>query len=235
LARSARFRRLRVTVSAFVDAAREEFAGYRVQLVMATLTVGPEVEWHSRMVSDYCERQSRWLRRRGVPYAYAWVLELQKNGRPHFHVLWAVPRGFRLPMPDKVPVGGRCAFWRYGKSNVKRARSVGYVVKYASKGDAGLPLPTGARLFGLGCVDPRPRSRARWHALPSYLRRRTTQDDRIRRCPGGGWVDVDTGEFFESEWEMETRRLASGAFVSITLRPKAVLKYQPVPRSPLCD
>ena len=66
---------------------------------------------------------------KGIFIHYVWVLELTKRGRPHYHVLFWLPRGISMPKADKQ------GWWRHGMTNTVPARSpVGYLCKYTSKG-----------------------------------------------------------------------------------------------------
>jgi hypothetical protein len=60
------------------------------------------------------------------------------------------------------------------------------IVKSASKGDQGRPLPRGARPYGVGGFHSAKRL-AQWRALPAYVRDRTEQGDSIRRAKGGSY------------------------------------------------
>ena len=97
---------------------------------MSTLTYRPGVEWESRHISRYVQRCVEWLERRGHSYAYAWVLEMQKRGAPHYHVLFWLPVGVMLPKPDCISGRQRTPLWPHGMTKIERARSPGYIVKY---------------------------------------------------------------------------------------------------------
>ena len=46
-----------------------------------------------------CVRE--WARRKDIFIHYVWVLELTKRGRPHYHVLFWLPKGVSMPKADK--------------------------------------------------------------------------------------------------------------------------------------
>jgi hypothetical protein len=180
-----------------------------------TLTYAPEVVYSSRQITEYVRRTRAWLEARDVVYAYEWVLEMQRRGAPHYHVLWWLPHTVRVPKPDTTTGRQRKPLWPWGLTRVERARSgPAYIVKYASKGDQGRRLPTGARLYGVGGFDSAKRV-AQWRALPAYVREKTAEGDIVRRAYGGGWYVLSTGETIASEWE---RRVHWGSgFCRVTL------------------
>jgi hypothetical protein len=170
---------------------------------MVTLTYRPDVVWAPNHIRRFQEAVSEYLRRRGHVYRAVWVMELTKRGVPHYHVLIWLPRGLSLPMPDKR------GWWPHGSTRIEWARNaVGYLVKYASKiraayGD-GFRFPFGARLFGCrGLEASRPEYS---HAMrPYWLRAICHVGDRLRRRSGGGWLNVDTGEWIQSPYEIAER------------------------------
>jgi hypothetical protein len=174
---------------------------------MVTLTYGPGSEYSPRQITEYVRRMRGWLESRRIVYAYEWVLELQRRGAPHYHVLWWVPVGIRLPKPDLAEGRQRKPLWPLGLTRIERARcGPAYITKYASKGDDDRAIPKGARLFGVGGFDSAKRL-AQWRALPAYVRNRTLEGDVVRRASGGEWYVRTTGEYIRSEWE---RRVSWG-------------------------
>jgi len=220
LARSARMRKLRLVVGHHADTVRDLYAesGVRCQCIMVTLTYAPGAEYSPRQVTEYVRRMRAWLEQRNIAYAYEWVLEMQKRGAPHYHVLWWIPVGKKLPMPDSVTGRQRKRLWPWGLTRIELARSgPAYIVKYASKGDQGLPLPRGARLYGVGGFDSAKRL-AQWRALPAYVRDRTEQGSTVRRATGGGWLVRDSGEHIQSEWERRVQYGPGYCRVTMTRR-----------------
>ena len=220
LARSRRLARMRKTVSRFVDVAADGLTrpGFRPALmVMVTLTYADEGAWRPRHVSEFLLRVSQWFERRGLPYAYAWTMEMQRRGVPHYHALFWVPRGVRIPMPDRLGPGQRRPFWPHGSTNIGKARSRGYIVKYATKGDL-RPFPRHARIFGVGACERAWRAVARWAALPSWLREKSFEGDSVCRC-GADWVSRLTGEVYgPSPWSFSIRRRDPGWCVVLECR-----------------
>lgn len=164
---------------------------------MVTTTYRPDVSWDRLHITQAVKTMREWLRRRGVKARYVWVQELTKRGRPHYHILVWLPFGVRLPMFDAA------GWWPHGHTRMEWARNaVGYLAKYASKGDSQGKFAQGARLHGNGGLTGEALLEQRWWAKPAWLRDRVTWADVVRRKPGGGWVDADTGEVFRSPWRV---------------------------------
>jgi hypothetical protein len=121
---------------------------------------------------------------------YVWVLELTKRGRPHYHVLFWLPRGISMPKADKQ------GWWRHGMTNTVPARSpVGYLCKYTSKGidfDSWGKLPRGGRLYGNGGFTPSMRITRVWRLAPSWVRELIDEMDGVRKV-GCYWVNRASG------------------------------------------
>lgn len=141
LNRTRRIRRMRRVVISAADATRD-IPGFRCRGIFVTLTCADDAAWSVRDISAYVRAVREWLRRRGIPCRYQWVIELTRRGRPHYHVLFWLPVGIKLPKPD---ASGQ---WSKGLTRIELARRpVGYLVKYATKGNlADSMLPRGARL-----------------------------------------------------------------------------------------
>ena len=75
---------------------------------MVTLTYREDVEWSPRQVSGYLKCVREWARRKDIFIHYVWVLELTKRGRPHYHVLFWLPKGVSMPKADKQ------GWWKHG-------------------------------------------------------------------------------------------------------------------------
>jgi hypothetical protein len=177
-----------------------------------TLTYAQRDVWEPRHVSEYLDRLRKWCARRRVKLHYEWVMELQKRGAPHYHIVLWLPEGFKVPKPDTQ------GWWPHGMSNIKRAtRAVGYLVKYVSKGNNRIyAMPSGARLFQTGGDQAAALARHR-ACLPKWLRECIPQG-RARRVVGG-WMSVDSSEFFASPYRMRWGYDEYGcAFVTIIKR-----------------
>jgi hypothetical protein len=79
------------------------------------------IKWAMNIISDYIKRK---FGRRD--FFYNWVLELQKRGVPHYHILVLVPKEVWLPYLDEW------FFKDFGFSNIKELKNFGanYLVKY---------------------------------------------------------------------------------------------------------
>lgn len=175
-------------------------AGHRLKIIMATLTYAPEVTWCKEHVSDYLRHTKQWAARRGFELRYQWVLELTKNGVPHYHVLFWLPFGEQLPKPDKS------GHWPHGLSRIETARRpVGYLVKYASKANFTIySLPKHARLFGVGGSSAEGKIVTHRAGLPMWLTEHMQAGTRAVRVPRCGWVERETGQIFRSPFVLRT-------------------------------
>lgn len=184
----------------------------RWKVAMLTLTYRPDVNWSPGQISEVVRHIRQYLKRRSIPMRQVWVQEFTKKGRPHYHLLLWLPLGLTLPKPDKR------GWWPYGMTKIEWARNaVGYIAKYASKGDS-LCLPAkGARMHGNGGLTDEALLEQRWWKLPTWLRGDVVPADRVRRSPtgsGGGFLHPDTGQLFKSPWVV----IFKGGAVYITMR-----------------
>lgn len=169
------------------------------QVLMVTLTYsGSNDEWHARHISEFLKRVRHWLLRRRLPFRYVWVAELQQRGVIHYHAAIWVPRGLKLPMPD------RQGWWPYGMTRIEVARNaIPYLLKYLSKETSKTfgRFPKGARLYGVGGLDHSMRRARRWLGLPAFVQANSDMHDDWRRAKGGGWTAPDG-----THWPSEVRR-----------------------------
>jgi len=171
--------------------------GQRTYPVMITLTYSPRVLWNSRHVSAFLKNAREWFRRRGHKFYYVWVAELMKSGMVHFHVIVWMPKGYRLPKPD------RRGWWPHGLTRIEAARNpVGYIAKYCSKADQPNSFPKGLRTHGRGGLDAIGQIEMRWWSAPRWVRQWCSSITDVRRVTGGGFVCVDTGEWRASPWRI---------------------------------
>jgi len=136
-------------------------------------------------------------------YAYAWVAENQERGAIHYHVELIMPDGFKIELPDKA------GDWFYGCTNVKRKRSVWYIITHCGKERQSYGLPGGARRFAVWISkDFATKSKAvlRVSAYPVWIRKLILEGDfqienvKVTRAIGGGWLI--NGQLYKSEWEL---------------------------------
>jgi len=175
--------------------------GYRAALV--TLTYAPGETWEPDQIRACMQRVGAWSRRRAVPIPYLWVMELHRSGVPHYHIMFWLPKGLKLPMFD---VQG---WWPYGSTNViwSTEKTGKYLAKYVSKSADGDPndqssvlaFPAGARLFGRGGLRGTLLGRVRWFLLPGWMRSRVVDGCKVRRLRGG-FVEVASGVFWPSRF-----------------------------------
>lgn len=171
---------------------------------MITLTYAQVDGWEASHIRDYLTHVRNWLSRRGVPFRYVWVAELQDRGAVHYHIVVWLPRlgrgrwnFMKLPKPDEV------GWWPHGSSNVKWAKkSVGYLVKYASKMDdlpSDVRFPKGLRLYGVGGTLEKERVELRFWRAPLYAREALGSSADIRKVKGG-YECRFSGDFVASPW-----------------------------------
>lgn len=169
--------------------------GFRGRWAFLTLTYREVGDWSPKHVSELLGHVRKWFTRRLVRCGYVWVAELQKRGAMHYHLLIWLPKGLTLPKPDKQ------GWWPHGWTKIEWARNpVGYMAKYASKGDSGANFPKGARLYGSGGLTGGYLLESRYWKRPCWLREISVIEQPICRRHGGGWLDRGTGEIFHSPW-----------------------------------
>lgn len=193
--------RLKKLRSSVLTAARLHCAQRpRWKVCMLTLTYADFDGWLPGQISDLVRHIRQYLRRKGIPMRQVWVQEFTKKGRPHYHLLLWLPLGVTLPKPDKR------GWWPHGMTKIEWARNaIGYIAKYASKGDSLVQPAKGARMHGNGGLTGEALLEQRWWKLPSWLREdhAVVPSDRVRRAvagSGGGFVDPGSGQVYKSPW-----------------------------------
>jgi hypothetical protein len=97
-----------------------------LRLVMVDLTYDPKrSSYKPKDIQNYMKSTKQRLGEKLI--GWAWVAELHRDGRLHYHVIFAMKRGTNFPMPDK---GGS---WPHGMSKVQTARTPFYLVTYVGK------------------------------------------------------------------------------------------------------
>lgn len=178
------------------------------RMVMLTLTYAQEDGWEANQIRDFLVNLRQLLN--DNLYGYAWVMEMQKRGAPHYHVILYVKRGTRIPKPDEK-------LWSHGMSRIETVRSPFYICKYTSKAHQKAyqkeGLPPGARMFAVKIYNSDiPADELftfRISAAPAWLRphliearEQTGTEIRYARVKGGGWVIKETGEVLCSKWKV---------------------------------
>lgn len=172
--------------------------------VMITLTYARADDWEPLQIRKFMKQIKRLLG--DNLYGYAWVLEMQKRGAPHYHALLYVKRGTRIPKPDQ-------GLWEHGLSKIETAQSLFYICKYTGKLYQKEQLPTGARMFAVNvnesAVVGADVLAFRLSAAPVWLQEHLLlvsvgKGERLRwaRSPGGGWLIRNTGELVQSPWRV---------------------------------
>ncbi len=206
-----------VITSARLFSEQTTSSGFRFKPAMLTLTYAPGVDWKKNHISALLKSIREYLRRKGFAFLYVWVLELTKQGIPHYHVVLWLPKGVTLPKPDKR------GWWPHGITRIEWARNaVGYLAKYASKGTDMLALPKVARMHGNGGLSQDRRSELSWWKLPQWVREHFAIADRAIRCPGGGWISRLSGEHLESLYVFVGH---SDNWQNLHFRPKNILVH----------
>lgn len=171
------------------------------QAIMATLTYRKSVEPAAKHISKCMDAVNKWFARKygylpkivRPQLRYTWVAELTRKGKLHYHVLFFLPPGRKLPMFD------RSGFWKHGMTKLEFARHASaYMAKYASKGGNGKKLPKGFRMHGSGGFTKDERAERRYHLAPAWVRLLFSRDMKPKPCHGGGWFSPVTGEFQSS-------------------------------------
>lgn len=169
---------------------------YRV--IMLSMTYHHGEDWRPDHIRSFMLA----MRKKVKVLAYAWVLELQARGAPHYHVLLVVPKGVFVPCPDSS------GLWLHGTTRTEGARSFFYIAKYTSKGCTAGSYPKGARIFAV-FISAEVLSRlslGRFHfrlsAYPVWLQLELSdlgllyclgQFELPRPFPGGGWLSICMG------------------------------------------
>lgn len=163
-----------------------------LRAVAVTLTYADNKHFESRHVSAFLDRLRRTLKRQGHSLPYGWALECE--GRLHYHLMLWLPRDYKL---DPVRLK---RWWPWGCSWVESCRSPGAWGRYITKFDSVPKLPKSARLFGYGGLDAEGKAAVLRARLPKWLRSLLPKMDLVRKAAGGGWANVETGEWYQSPY-----------------------------------
>lgn len=187
--------------------------GYRCWMV--TLTYAKVGANKPQDVMRFLDAVRKRFNRSKHLFRYLWVAELQERGALHYHILIWFPRRYYVPKFDKA------GLWPHGITHRAVARSpVQYLTKYASKLQSKCgehAFPKGFRMHGFGGLPPAAASFRRWKFLPMWARDLGGPDLELRPQPGGGRFSKETGEWFESPWEVAGIYFVAGvgAFVRV--------------------
>lgn len=196
--------------------------GFRENVWFVTLTYRGVYDWRPRHVSDCLKAVRKWCKRRGVPFRYVWVAELQRRGALHYHLAIWLPKRIQLPRFDKQ------GWWPHGMTQRVIAKSgVGYLMKYLSKITPAHRFPKGVRIHGSGGLNQQARDICSWLNLPSWCKQqygvgelKTTGGRRVVRATGEilapmyRRVFTSTGMLLYANAELPVR-WADGAYSSL--------------------
>ena len=179
--------RCQVGVSArILQAEAAPHSGHRgLVAYMVTTTYRPGTDWTPQDWKTAIHRVRQFCNRQGAKCRYVWVAELQKRGVIHYHAVFWLPHGLRMPKWDKA------GWWPHGRCQRVKVKSsaVGYLMKYLSKGtEPGQSFPKGARTYGVGGLDFAGRRARRWLRLPAFVQGNSSIFDKWTRRVGGGWL-----------------------------------------------
>lgn len=180
--------------------------GFRTRAAMLTTTYRDDVDQCPKDVArlldhvrGHFNRASRAKYGKNHPrFRYLWVMELTKRLRPHYHLLFWLPKGIRLPKPDDR------GWWPHGSTRIEWAKyAVGYMAKYATKFCAltAAHMPKGFRTHAVGGLNKESQRELRWWKAPLDAREVFGVFADIRKVIGG-YIDKHTGEFWLSPWRV---------------------------------
>lgn len=192
---------------------------------MLTLTYRGVDDWQPNHVKETLQHLRKWLKRAyGWTLRYIWVMELQKRGAPHYHVVVWLPRQVEKAELF-LDVRG---YWPHGMTNVVKAVApVRYVMKYVSKFDSDTEFPKGARIYGVGGLDDIGSRCRRWINWPSFVQDRASIDCRWTPARGGGWVNCGTGEWLQSEWALTLRTKTHFVLTRVVMHARSLYPVGP--------
>ncbi len=174
-----------------------------VDMLMVRLSYVNETYYGDRDITNYIRKVKT---RYGVNVlAYTWVAEMQERKVLHYHVIFVVPKGFRMLKPD-------CdGTWDKGSTRIEKARTVWYVASYTGKESqkADLYLIPYVHMFAIWISEKVANGFDRWEMrktnFPGWvLDIVNSRGDwiihgvSVERSPGGGWW-IDN-MLFESPW-----------------------------------
>lgn len=173
-----RLGRLKKRISFFANwkSAIEEMVT-EVDTIMVTLTYRGVEDWRPRHVTEFIRKVRRFLG--SLMYGYFWVAEMQERGAVHYHVVFIVKKGTKLPKPDDE------GYWTYGMTKIQKVDHVySYLAKYLSKDGQKASYPKGIRIFGMSIYILKDYVKS-WK-LPNWLRERIERlydmaEDRLQR------------------------------------------------------
>jgi hypothetical protein len=150
---------------------------------MITFTYATAEQVAPKQLSKAFDHFRKWCnRRRLIKLLYLWVVENQKRGVPHYHLIVWLPKGFEPP-----PKFDETGWWPHGCTQRKPVTksATGYVMKYVAKWDyQHCRFPKGMRLYGSGGINLADRRIRQWTNMPGWARSEYGVGE-LRRVKGG--------------------------------------------------
>lgn len=150
-------------------------ANYTSNFCMLTLTFKPDCDFDTtdfvtcrEKFNSFWYKLKRSKKLKGIDLRYVGVIEFQRNGRIHFHVLCRIPKQFTKLLKSKWTYGGLHYREQYGtaEDNLK-------IASYLSKGIYDERLPRGKKRFLGGHGLERPvRLKFKSHKIIDFLLQR---------------------------------------------------------------
>jgi hypothetical protein len=157
-----------------------------VDTILVTLTYRGIEDWRPRHVTEFIRKVRRFLG--SLMFGYFWVAEMQERGAVHYHVVFIVKKGTKLPKPDEE------GYWDYGMTKIQKVDHVySYLAKYLSKDGQKAEYPKGIRIFGMSIYILKDYVKS-WK-LPIWLRERIDRlydlaEDKLQRLALVGLVGL---------------------------------------------
>ncbi|MFB9158867.1 rolling circle replication-associated protein [Chromobacterium violaceum] len=184
-----------------------------LRAVAVTLTYADNAQFEPKHISAFLDPLRRALKRLGHSLPYVWTLEYE--GRLHYHLMLWLPRDYKLD-PVKIK-----RWWPWGCTWVENCRSPGAWGRYITKFDSAPKLPKGARLFGYGGLDVEGRAAVLRTRLPKWLCSLLPPAALVRKAAGGGWVNMETGEWYPSPYIWTPRGIVLRTATTLVCHPVA--------------
>lgn len=163
---------------------------HNLRAVAITLPYADNAKWEPGHISALLDKVRSFMKQAGHPLPYIWTLE--SAGRLHYHLLLWLPRGVKL---DPVHLE---KWWPWGNTWTKSCRNPSAWHGYITKFNSLTKLPKGVHSYGKGGLDDAGKKAVLLASLPRWLVRILPAGHLARRAPGGGWVDLETGEIYLS-------------------------------------
>ena len=163
-----------------------------LRAVAITLTYKTNGKFGSKHISVFLDSIRRALKRKGYSLPYVWTLE--SEGRLHYHLMLWLPREYKLDLHKLNK------WWPWGSNWVENCQSPSAWGCYLSKCESISKLPRGARLFGYGGLDEEGKAAVILAKLPIWLRALLPNTILVRKITGGGWINMETGEWYQSPY-----------------------------------